>query len=1029
MHCEIKINNFKKLLTYYHYFTMQNRFNTLHFVISFFFTSALIAQDFKAFEYRTVGPERGGRVTSVTGTPMLPGTFYLGATGGGVWKSEDYGTSWNNVSDGFFDTPSIGAIEVAINDPNIVYVGTGSDGLRSNVISGKGMYRSIDAGKTWEHIGLREVGQIGAVEIDPNDNNTVWVAAIGNAFKANSERGIYKTTNGGKTWDKVLFISETVGFSDLELLPGNSNIVYAAAWKAERKPWTIISGGENAEGGIYKSINGGKDWKKLENGLPKGLIGKIDLAVSPVDSSILYAVIEAPEKDGGLYKSVDQGKSFTQVSSNIGLVNRPFYYTNIELDPTNPDIIYSNSNPLLKSIDGGKSWKRMSVPHGDNHDIWINPNNPDLLIQCNDGGANVSHNGGATWSSQFNQPTAELYQVEVDDQYPYWLYAGQQDNSTTIAVPSFPPSGVQYPGIGWLINTGGCETGPAVPKPGNHNIVYANCKGRFGVYNKLTGTEKGYYVGASNIYGHNPKDLKYRFQRVAPVHVSPHDPDIVYHGSQYLHKTVTDGLIWETISPDLTAFEPDKQVISGSPITRDITGEEYYSTLYSIRESKLVKGLIWTGSNDGVVSVTRDGGKTWKNVTPKKLPKGGRVESVEPSHFDPAKAYIAVDRHLLGDAKPYLYKTNNYGESWELISSETNGIPSDFTGRVLREDPVREGLLYAGTEFGIFISFDDGSSWIKFQQNLPVTPITDLKIFRGDIVISTMGRGFWILDNVSALRQKEINNLEDSPWLFKPGNTIRYRYPRISRNSFPKYPETSVIIDYYIPKGYNDGVTLEILTENNQAVATIVSDSTQLKSSVTEVENMNLSQTFYYIDTKLEEKPGLHRFNWDLRQKGAWASNEKRRYKNGPVVAPGNYIAKLSVGDKTFEQPFTIEMDPRIEADGVSKEDIESQIAMQNKVIDLLSEARKLQADLKREAKNLKGKSSPAQKERLSKVNTVIEKLENADGAYPQQMLVSQISYLLNMISYADQLPGQEAENRLKELEAQFDMVKQEIGD
>ena len=738
----------------------------LHFsaiFISFFFSTILIAQDFKALQYRTVGPERGGRVTTVTGTPMLPGTFYLGASGGGVWKTDDYGTTWNNISDGFFDTPSIGAIEVAVNDPNIVYVGTGSDGLRSNVISGKGVYKSIDVGKNWEHIGLREAGQIGAVEIDPTNNQIVWVAAIGNAFGSNSERGIYKTLDGGKNWEKVLFISDKVGFADLELLPGNPNIVFAAAWKAERKPWTIISGGNKEEGGIYKSINGGKDWKKLENGLPKNIIGKIDLAVSPVNSSILYAVIEAPGKEGGLYKSVNQGKSFKQVSDNIGLVNRPFYYTNIELDPTNPDIIYSNANPLLKSIDGGKSWKRMSVPHGDNHDIWLNPNNPDLLIQCNDGGANVSHNGGKIWSTQFNQPTAELYQVEVDDQYPYWLYAGMQDNSSTIGVPSFPPSAIQNPGTGWIINSGGCETGPGVPKPGNHNIVYANCKGRFSVFDKRTGTEKSYYVGASNIYGHNPKDLKYRFQRVAPIHVSPHNPDVVYHGSQFLHKTSTDGLKWETISPDLTAFEADKQVISGSPITRDITGEEYYSTLYSIRESKLKEGLIWTGSNDGVISVTQDGGKTWKNVTPKKMPKGRRVESVEPSQFNSAKAYVAVDRHLLGDAKPYLYKTNNYGQSWELISTETNGIPFDFTTRVLREDPVREGLLYAGTEFGMFVSFNDGKSWQKFQQNLPVTPITDLKIFRGDLVLSTMGRGFWILDNITALRQQAINNLKDTP--------------------------------------------------------------------------------------------------------------------------------------------------------------------------------------------------------------------------------------------------------------------------
>lgn len=503
---------------------------SFHLFLSFLFTGCLFAQDFSSLQYRTVGPERGGRVTAVTGIPEIPGTFYLGATGGGVWKTEDYGTTWFNVSDGFFATPSIGAIEVSPKHPNVVYVGTGSDGLRSNVISGKGVYKSVDSGKSWQHIGLREAGQIGAVEIDRKDDNIVWVAAIGNAFAPNADRGIFKTTDGGKSWDKVLFVSEETGFSDLELHPKKSNVVYAAAWKGQRKPWTIISGGTNAEGGIYKSKNGGKDWEKLENGLPQGLIGKIDLAVSAAEPDVLYAVIEAPGKEGGLYRSNDEGKSFVQVSNEEGLVNRPFYYTNIEADPTNVDIIYSNANPILKSVDGGKTWKEMRVPHGDNHDIWINPNNPNLIIQANDGGANVSHNGGKTWSTQFNQPTTEIYQVEVDDQYPYWLYGGQQDNYTTIAVPSFPPYGIQNAGTGWIINTGGCETGPAVPKPGNHNIVYANCKGRFGVFDKRTGTEKSYYVGASNIYGHNPKDLEYRFQRVAPIHVSPHDPDVVYHG-------------------------------------------------------------------------------------------------------------------------------------------------------------------------------------------------------------------------------------------------------------------------------------------------------------------------------------------------------------------------------------------------------------------------------------------------------------------------------------------------------------------
>ncbi len=990
--------------------------------------TTVFSQDFEAMQYRTVGPARGGRVTTVTGVNKLPGTFYLGSSGGGVWKSDDYGTSWNNISDGFFDTPSIGAIQVAENDPNVVYVGTGSDGLRSNVITGKGMYKSIDAGKTWEHIGLKNVGQIGAVEIDPTNSNIVWVAAIGNAFKSNPERGVYKTTDGGKTWEKMLFISDKVGITDIELLPGNANVIYAAAWKAERKPWTIISGGSKAEGGIYKSVNGGKEWTKLENGLPEDTIGKIDLAVSAANSSILYAVIEAPEGEQGLYKSVNQGKSFEHISDDKRLVNRPFYYTNVELDPTNPDIVYSNANPLIKSVDGGKNWKVMSVPHGDNHDIWLNPNNPDLLIQANDGGANVSFNGGKTWSTQFNQPTAELYQVEVDDQYPYWLYAGQQDNYTTIAVPSFPPSAVQSPGPAWVINTGGCETGPAVPKPGNHNIVYANCKGRFGVFNKLTGVEKSYYVGATNIYGHNPKDLKYRFQRVAPIHVSPHNPDVVYHGSQFLHKTDSDGYSWETISPDLTAFEADKQVISGSPITRDITGEEYYSTLYSIRESPLKEGLIWTGSNDGVVSVTKDGGKTWQNVTPKKLPKGGRVESIAASQHDMATAYIAVDRHLLGDTKPYFYKTTNYGASWSLLSTGSNGIPSDYTARVLREDPVKPGLLYAGTEFGMYVSLNDGGTWQSFQQNLPVTPITDIKIFRGDLILSTMGRGFWILDNITSLRDGVISNLDETAHLFKPDSTVRYRYPKVrAGNSFPKYPRTTVYIDYYLPKT-SKGLKLEILDANKETVVEILSDSTLLKSSVNEEEDMNLSATFRYVNAKLKTKKGINRFEWNLQEKGPWHKERKRRFQNGPMVPPGKYTVRLTLGDKNLQQDFEVVMDPRVKAEGMTEELFEKQHQMQRKTLRLLSEARQLQNTLEKELKALETKKEDnVTSARLEKVKKVLKELKNDKGAYPQQMLVAQISYIYNMANGADQVIGDDVAARYNELMAELSAIKKQL--
>ncbi|MEL6851456.1 MAG: hypothetical protein AAFP92_23245, partial [Bacteroidota bacterium] len=596
---------------------------------------------FDALQYRYVGPTRGGRVTTVAGVRSQPNTFYMGATGGGVWKTVDYGTSWKNISDGHFRSPSIGAIRVAPSDDKIVYVGTGSDGMRSNVIRGDGVYRSKDAGKNWTHIGLKESGHIGAIEVHPTDANVVFVAAIGQGFQKNAERGVFRSKDGGDNWEKVLFIADSVGAVDLEFAPDDPNRIYATVWRTERKPWTIISGSD--QDGIYVSTDGGDSWNRLQKGLPK-LMGKIDLAVSPVKPERLYALVEAPGEEGGLYVSENRGDTFALVSNKPVLRTRPFYYTNLEVDPKDPEVIHILATRYSKSTDGGKTWKNRSAPHGDHHDIWINPDNPELLVQSNDGGANVSHNGGKTWSTQFNQPTAELYQVEVDDQYPYWLYAGQQDNYTTVSVPSLPPNAHQLGSSGLIMNTGGCETGPAVPKPGKPHIVYANCKGRFTVFNKLTGQEKRYEVEAANMYGHNPRDLTLRFQRVSPIHVSPHDPDLIYHCSQFVHTSRDEGVTWERISPDLTAFTKETQVRSGFPITNDITGEEFYSTIYAIRESQLAQGVIWVGANDGPVHVTENGGKKWKKVTPKGLAPGGRVDCVEPSPHQRDKAYVTVLR-------------------------------------------------------------------------------------------------------------------------------------------------------------------------------------------------------------------------------------------------------------------------------------------------------------------------------------------------------------------------------------------------
>ncbi|MDX1627258.1 MAG: hypothetical protein R3345_01090 [Fulvivirga sp.] len=995
-------------------------------IFSVFLPTITIAQDFSVFKYRNVGPLRGGRVTAVTGTVMEPGTFYLGGTGAGVWKTTDYGTSWENVSDGFFKTPSIGAISVSKQDPNIVYVGTGTDGLRSNVITGKGVYKSMDAGSTWEHVGLENVGQIGAVEVHPYNHNIVYVAAIGQPFGANPERGIFKTTNGGKSWEKILFVSEKVGFRDVVMLPGNPEILYASAWKAERKPWTIISGGDASEGGIWKSVDGGKNWRKLTDGLPSGLIGKIDLGVTPADSKIIYALIEAPGEEGGVYKSVDQGKSFKLMSNKKGLRTRPFYYTNIEVDPTNPDVVYVLATGYYKSEDGGKRWRRMSSPHGDNHDMWINPENPDLFIQSNDGGANVTHNGGKTWSTQFNQPTSEIYQVEVDHQFPYWLYGGMQDNYSTISVPSNPPAGIQATDVGWIINSGGCETGPAVPKPGNPDIVYANCKGRFGVYNKITGTEKAYYVGASNMYGHNPKDLEFRFQRVSPIHVSPHDPSIIYHASQYLHKTTDEGVTWETISPDLTAFEEGKQVISGSPITRDITGEEFYSTIYSVRESPVKEGVIWTGANDGPVYVTTDGGKNWNNVTPAKLPAGGRVDAVEPSPHDPAKAYVAVLRYQLNDWKPYIYKTENYGKKWELLTDGQNGIPADYPTRVVREHPDNEGLLFAGTEFGIYVSFDDGKSWKSFQQNLPVVPITDIKLHNGDLIMSTMGRGFWIADDIYPLLQYD--GASEENLLMTASETIRYRSPRIriDRSEVPQYTKPSVVFDYFLTQSDRE-VKLEIYNIEGEKLVTYLSDTVAIDQTEVLEDMANNSQQFL-IDRSLSNNEGMNRFYWNMRLPGPWDQDIRQRYQFGPVVAPGQYKAKLFVEDEVLETSFELLPDPRWKKIGTSLKDVKEQLAFNKRLVDLLSEAKKLEHKIKKEIHELEqDELSSDESQRQQVLKETLGKLREKDITYPQPKLIDQMEYLYYMTSSADQQLGKDAFDQFEELKKEFEKIKVDI--
>jgi len=738
---------------------------------------------FEGLEYRMVGPTRGGRVTAVAGHRSHPHAFYMGSTGGGVWKTADAGETWVPIADDILATGSIGAIRVARSDPSVVYVGTGSAGLR-----GKGMYRSDDAGESWRFIGLEDAGQIGAVEIHPDDPDRVYVAALGDPFGRNEERGVFRSVDGGESWENVLFTSDSVGAIDIEIHPTDPDILYAGMWRGERKPWTIISGMRESgrEDGIWRSTDGGDSWEYVMLGLPSGLIGKIDFAVSPDDPDRVYALVETKEPDEGLYRSDDAGVTWRLVSNFEPIMDRPFYYTNVDADPTDADVVYASATGFWKSTDGGENWERRPTPHGDNHDLWINPDDPRIMVQSNDGGANVSLDGGDSWSTQGNQPTAELYQVDLDNQFPYWIYAGQQDNST-LMVPSDPPAEDSWAGPeGWYKAVGGCETGPVVPNPEDATIVYANCKGRFGRYSHRTGQEQQFYVGAVNLYGHNPKDLPYRFQRVVPIEVSPHDGDIVYHGSQFVHVTTDGGRNWETISPDLTAFRPERQVESGEPITRDITGEEHYSTLYVIQASPHDPNVIWAGANDGPVHVTRDGGETWTDVTPSDMPPEGRMNSIHISAHAPDKVYVAGYRYQLGDYRPYIYRTDDAGESWTLLTPGDNGIPADHPARAIVEDSQTEGLLFAGTEFGMFVSFDDGATWQSLQQNLPATPITDIHEKDGDLVISTMGRSFWVMDDIQPLRQVADAAATRTAFLFQPAPAHRVRSgPRGFRSEGP----------------------------------------------------------------------------------------------------------------------------------------------------------------------------------------------------------------------------------------------------
>jgi photosystem II stability/assembly factor-like uncharacterized protein len=969
--------------------------------------------------YRMVGPIRGGRVTAVTGVASQPYTFYMGSTGGGIWKTTDAGHSFINVSDGFFSVGSIGAVAVALSDPNVVYVGTGSSKIRSNVSIGNGMYKSTDAGKTWKWIGLEDAGQIATLRIDPTNANVVYAAVQGDPFKANATRGVYKTTDGGETWKQVLHISDTAGAAAIEMDPTNPNVVYACMWHALRKPWTIISGG--GEGGVYKTTDGGANWTKLDGGLPTGIIGRSNVVVSKANPKRVYVLMEAL-KGQGLYRSEDDGETFMLVNGTKEITTRPFYYTTLGVDPNDANVVWLGDETWFKSTDSGKNFKRMSIPHGDNHDVWINPTNSLYMIQGDDGGATVSLDGGLTWTSQNNQPTAEIYQVAVDNQFPYRIYGAQQDN-TTLIVPSFPLGDAQDYREG-----PGCETGPIIPDLTDANVVYGGCKGQFSRENINTHDEQRFWIGGQSLYGNAGSDQIYRFQRVSPMEVSPNTPHVEYYGAQFLFRTKDGGVTWEKISPDLTAHPEETQGASGEPITRDATGEEIYSTLYSIRESPKMKGLIWTGSNDGPVYVTRDDGKTWANVTPKGVPSGCRVQNIEPSPHKAGKAFVAIYCFLNGgDFKPYMFRTEDFGNSWTPI---VTGIPDDWPTRVVREDPDRVNLVYAGTEFGMFISFDDGDHWQPFQLNLPRTPVTDIKVTHKDLQLSTQGRGFYILDDITPLHQIKVDSAA-KPMLFAPRDGIRTVMPGGGGDAIahyppsPTYPRLGAWIDYYLPADATEEITIEIMDTKGKLIKTFSSKAVPAPTRPTEDEGGDDEGGGFRLrggPAKPEKTAGMHRFVWDLRYPGPWLSVAMPEAPNGPMAVPGRYMATLTVGSFTSTQSFNVVEDPRITNDGVTTADLQEQFDQTMKARDLVSEANKAVARIR--VARTKLTSDPA---RLAKLNEIALHMITPAIRYSKPELQTHIQYLYTMTSATDQKIGRDAIERYAVLKKELDQRNAEL--
>ncbi len=1050
--------------------------NLLVFVILAAIATPAAAFDdllFNSLEYRLIGPYRGGRVTAVSGVPGDPMTYYMGSTGGGVWKTTDAGKTWRNVSDTMrelepsvspeimgevdpalaeagllrlppgglatskgqwrlrggdaFGSASIGAIAVASSDTNVIYVGTGSACPRGNVSPGDGIYKSTDAGDTWRHIGLPEAGQIGRIIVHPTDPDIVYAAVLGHIFGPNSERGVYRSTNGGLTWSKVLFVSDLAGAVDLSMDASNPRILYAAMWQAQRKPWTMVSGGPGS--GLYKTTDGGNTWIELSEGLPDGVKGRIAVAVSPAAPNRVWALVEHDE--GGLFRSDNGGKKFRLVSAKRELRQRAWYYTHVEADPKDANTVYVLNVMFWRSVDGGANFRPVRTPHGDNHALWINPDDPANLIEGNDGGANVSFNGGRTWSTQENQPTSEIYRLTVDDQYPFWLYGGQQDNSA-IAIPSRSPGG-----IGWRdwYEPAGCETATVAVDPRNPEVTYGGCYGgSIGRYDHALEHQQEVMAWPQLAVGQQAKDLKYRFQWNSPIRISPHDPSTLYHCANVVLRSRDEGRSWEEISPDLTRDDESRQGYAGEPITRDNTGVEVYGTIFAFEESPHRTGLLWVGSDDGLVHISEDNGDSWRNITPAGMPEWGTVNMIELSAHDPGRALIAVHRYREDDFRPYIFVTDDYGASWTGLTDGTNGIPADHFVRVVREDPDRRGLLYAGTEFGMFVSFDSGASWQSFQLNLPVTPITDLAIKRGELAVATQGRSFWMLDDLSVLHQMRNEIAEADYHLFEPRPAVRWvdqsSVSWSSRGLVGQNPPFGSVIHYLLPEDVEEEVILEILDADGEVLRSLSSKTPERRAP-------SPWRSFF---PELAEPPlldyraGANHYVWNLALADAELVDDAVLWgwPGGPTVPPGTYQARLTVGEWSDTVSIEVLQDPRLD---IPQEAVEEQFRLARAIWRQLSRShgaiariRDVREQVSSLARRIEDQAVTDAAESIAESLTAIEKkLHQIEGESSQDILNfppqidNQLLYLQGVVEGTVGAPHESSKERFAELEAQLD--------